>query len=130
MTLLTKKCSLWPYLALYMQFPWCTLFIKATPTNYMIHHFFICHINKRETPTTCLTNHKGSISYHITPLVINILGGGHTHTCIQTSQTKAISRNQSCTSWHMPGLKTYLHTYDYGIYSMYICICIFCTYTI
>jgi len=29
---------------------------------------------------TCLTNHKGSISHHITPLVINSLGGGDTHT--------------------------------------------------
>ena len=39
-----------------------------------------CHINERETPKTCLTNHKGSISHHITPLVINSLGGGHSHT--------------------------------------------------
>ena len=27
-----------------------------------------------------LANHIGSISCHITPLVINSLGGGHTHT--------------------------------------------------
>jgi len=33
-----------------------------------------------ETPTTCLTNHKSSISHHITTLVINSLGGRHTHT--------------------------------------------------
>jgi len=53
---------------------------------------FNCHINKRETPKTCLANHKGSISHHITPLVINSLRGGDTH--IQTSRTKAITRNQ------------------------------------
>ena len=28
---------------------------------------------------TYLTNHMGSISHHIMPLVINSLGGGHTH---------------------------------------------------
>jgi len=57
-------------------------------------------INERQMPKTCLTNHKSSISYHITPLVINNLGGGHTHmhTNIQTSWTKAISRNQLCIS--------------------------------
>jgi len=68
---------------------------KATPTNLLICHDFSCHINKRETPTTCLTNHKSSISHHIMPLVINSLGGGHTHTCILTLWTKVISRNQS-----------------------------------
>jgi len=46
--------------------------------------------------TTYLANHKGSISHPIMPLVINSLGGTHTHTCIQTSQTKAISKNQAC----------------------------------
>ena len=42
----------------------------------------------------------GSISRHITPLVINSLGGGHTHTRKHThmhidSRTKAILRNQA-----------------------------------
>jgi len=54
-----------------------------------------CYINERETPKTCLTNHKGSISHHIMLLVINSLGGGHTHTSIQTSWKKTISRKQS-----------------------------------
>ena len=45
-------------------------------------------MNDRKTPKTCLTNHKGYISHHITPLVINSLRGGHTHTSIQTSRTK------------------------------------------
>ena len=27
----------------------------------------------------CLTNHMGSISHHITPLVVNSFGGRHTH---------------------------------------------------
>jgi len=89
MTLLTNKCPLQPYCALYMQFLQCALFLKATPTNYTILHNFNCYINERQTPKTCLTNQKGSISHHITSLVINSLGGGHTH----TSWTKAISRN-------------------------------------
>ena len=80
MTLITKKRPLRPYLELYVQFLRRALFTKATPTNYTIRFDFNCHINERETPTTCLTNHKGSISHHITPLVINSLGGGHTHT--------------------------------------------------
>jgi len=78
-----------------MQFSWHTLFAKATPTNSRIHHDCNCYINKRETTKTYLTNHKGSISHHITPLVINSLMGGHTHTHIQTSWTEAISRNQA-----------------------------------
>jgi len=97
MTLITKKCPLQSYLAVYMQFSRCTLFTKATPTDYRICHDFNCHISKRETTKTCLTNHKGSISHHIIPLVINSLRGRHTHVCIQTSGTKAISRNQLCT---------------------------------
>jgi len=35
-----------------------------------------------EKPITCLNNHKGFISHPIMPLVINSLGGGHTHTHI------------------------------------------------
>jgi len=64
MTLTAKKCLLWPYLALYMQFSKCALFTKAMPTNYTICHAFNCHINERETPKICLTNHKGFISCH------------------------------------------------------------------
>jgi len=64
----------------------------TTPTNYKIWNDFNCHINKRETPKTCLTNHKGSILHHIMPLVINSLGAD-THTSILTSWTKAILRN-------------------------------------
>jgi len=94
-TLITNKCTLQSYLAIYVQFLWRTLFTKATPTNLLICLDFNYHINERETLTTCLTNHKSSISHHIMPLVINSLGGGHTHTRILTSRTKAISRNQS-----------------------------------
>ena len=60
---------------------------------------------------TYLTNRMGSISHHITPLVINSLGGGHTHAHTHThththtrththtqayrrSWTEAILRNQ------------------------------------
>ena len=48
---------------------------------------------------TYLTNCMGSISHHITPLVINSLRGGHTHTqAYRHSWTEAILRNQACTS--------------------------------
>ena len=47
----------------------------------------LCHAHYRYQPQlpykshrTYLTNHMRSISRHITPLVINSLGGGHTHT--------------------------------------------------
>jgi len=93
-----------------MQFSWCTLFTKAMPTNYMIRHDFNCHINKRETPITCLTNHKSSISHYIMPLVINSLGDGHTHTHthIQTLRTKAISETSHAPAFGQcaPGLKS------------------------
>jgi len=50
-----------------------------------IHHDFNCHMNKREKPETCLTNHKGSTSHPVTPLGINSLRARthiqkHTHT--------------------------------------------------
>jgi len=61
---------------------------KATPTNHTIRFDSNCHINERETLKTCLNNHKGSISHHITPLVINSLGGGHTHARIQNRGQK------------------------------------------
>jgi len=57
-----------------------TLYLqKPRPPTIGIHHDFNCYINERETPKTCLTNHKGSISHYIAPLVINSLGDGHTH---------------------------------------------------
>jgi len=53
-----------------------------------IHHDFNCHINEREKSKICLTNHKGSVSHHITSLGINSLRGGHTHKHMLTLQTK------------------------------------------
>ena len=56
---------------------------------------------------TYLTNHIGSISHHITPLVINSLGGGHTHanthmhTFVDRSNSKKPGAGRSA-----PGLKT------------------------
>ena len=46
---------------------------------------------KLKSCRTGLTNHTQSISHHVIPLVINVLGGGHKHThiCIHTNiQTK------------------------------------------
>jgi len=70
---------------------------RPHPPTMWICHNFNCHINERKSPKTCLTNHKGSISHQIMPLVINSLRGGHihTHASILTLQTKAISRNQA-----------------------------------
>ena len=58
---------------------------------------------------TCLTNHTQSISHHITPLVINGLGGGHTDThthayrhADQNNFKKPGTRGQRP---HTPGLK-------------------------
>jgi len=108
-TLITKKRTLRSYFALYMQFLRHTLVTKATPTNYRIcHNFnFNCYINKRETPTTCLTNHKGSISHHIMPLVINNLRGKDTHMQAYRYRGQKQFQETRCTlakSWHMPGL--------------------------
>jgi len=99
-----------------MQFSQCALFTKATPTNFRICHDFNCYINERKTLKTCLTNHEGSISYHIMRLVINSLRAD-THTL--TSQTKAISKNQSCAGqrlvhvWFKKHLRKYIVQYLY-----------------
>ena len=77
------------------------------------HDAYIClrHIHYRyrlqlpyKSHRTYLTNHMGSISHHITPLVINSLGGGHTH--IQTfaadrsnSKKPGVRRLQPARSW-------------------------------
>ena len=59
---------------------------KATPINN--NDYSCCR--------TCLANRMGSISCHITPLVINSLGGGHTHTNTHTDvRTETILRNQA-----------------------------------
>ena len=56
-----------------------------------------CHIKAIEL---ILTNHIGSISHHIMPLVINSLGldthvNKHSHARIQTFVTETILRNQA-----------------------------------
>ena len=69
---------------------------KATPTH---DTDYGCHINTVE-----LVNQ--SYGVHITPHVINSLGGGHTQTHTHTdSRTKAILRNQA-RAW----FKNYLGT--------------------
>ena len=52
----------------------------------------------------------GSISHHITPLVINSLGAGtHTHTRIPTFVDKAILRNQVCLVLEPCGIQQVQH---------------------
>jgi len=106
-----KETSITAYLAFYVYFSWWALFTKAMPTNFRICHDFNCNINERETPKNCLTNHKGSISHHITPLVINSLGGRHTntHTHIYSHHRQKLFQETSHTlvfGQHATGLKT------------------------
>jgi len=97
-----------------VQFWQHALFSKVTPTDYRVHHNFNCYINERETPKTCLTNHKGSISHHITLLVINSLGGGHTNTQIHThthiTDKSNFKKPSACFDRCMPGLKITSYT--------------------
>ena len=70
---------------------------KATPINdndYSCHNYNSCR--------TYLTNNMGSISCHITPLVINSLGSGHTQAHIQTS-----AQDQFQETRRLPGLKNH-----------------------
>ena len=57
---------------------------------------------------TYLTNHIGSISHHITPLVINSLGGGHTHTSI-LSRTEATLQDWLHITWQGGGVLSFLY---------------------
>ena len=54
---------------------------KATPIQFIDG-------NKLKSCRMGLTNHTRPISHHITPLVINGLGGGHTDTHILTHKQK------------------------------------------
>jgi len=88
---------------------------KGHAHQLLIRHDFNCHINERKTPTTCLTNHKSSISHHITPLVIHSLGGGHTHTHAYSHRGQKQFQETRCTpakGWRTPGL-TKIVSYTY-----------------
>jgi len=82
---------------------------RPSPPTILIRHKFNCYISKGEIPKSYLTNHKGSISHHTTPLVINSLGGGHTH--IHTYSHHGQKQFQEAShapakGQHMPGLKS------------------------
>jgi len=70
----------------------------------------LCHINERETPKTCLTIHKGSISHHIMPLVINCLGGGHTHAHAHTHRHTQTHRHTHMQAYSHHGQKQFQET--------------------
>ena len=91
---------------------------KAMPindTNYNCHNYNSCR--------TCSTNHIGSISCNIIPLVINNLRDGHTHKCTHThtdAHTQTYTQTHThkhthtnnfkkpggpATGQHVPGLK-------------------------
>ena len=63
---------------------------------------------------TCLTNHMGFISCHITPLVINGLRGGHTHKHAHTHiRTETILRNQApMRAWFNKTFSEFLNHYS------------------
>ena len=93
---------------------------KATLIDFIDNKCHIKQLKSRKNYKTCLTNHTRSISHHITPLVINALGGGHT--CMHTNaQTKVISRNQERTSLQPACLwfKNHFSTYKINV-CMYI----------
>ena len=64
---------------------------KAMSTNDIEYGYYINNVR------TCLANHMGFISCHITPLVIYSLGEGHTYIPTQTHipkfHKKSILRN-------------------------------------
>jgi len=76
MTLITKEMSIMvlpcPFYAVLMM---CFIYRGHA---YQLYGFAMTS-NKGGKPITCLTNHKGTISHSITPLVINSLGDRHTH---------------------------------------------------
>jgi len=81
---------------------------RSCPPTIWICHDFYCYINEKEKPKTCLTNHKGSISHPITPLVINSFGGRHTntHTYSHCGQKQfQETRHVPAKGWHASGLK-------------------------
>ena len=64
-------------------------------TKAMLIHFIYgkCHIKQmksRKSCKTCLINYSWSISHHIMPLVINVLGGRRTQTHITAHEPKQI----------------------------------------
>ena len=72
--------------------------VKKFLCAFPIHSIRILSMVPYISHRTYLTNRMGSISHHITPLVINSLRGGHTHMQAHTrilSQTEAILRNQA-----------------------------------
>ena len=62
-------------------------YVTPTIARYRLQLPYISH-------RTYLTNRMGSISHHIMPLVINSLGGGHTHT---QTHTRACACKHTCT---------------------------------
>ena len=83
--------------------------VKATPIN---DNNYNCH-NKYNSYRTCLTNHMGSISRHITPLVTNSLGDGytqthtHTHTRTHTHTYWRSAQDQFVTRFEISHLPNY-----------------------
>ena len=70
---------------------------KATPIHFIDSKCHIKQLRAVKSHKTCLTNHTHTISHH--QLLIQPRGWTNTHTDTCTyALTKAISRNQACTS--------------------------------
>jgi len=115
MTLVTKKRSLLPYLPFACNFHDTLCFQRPCPPT--IGFPTIWYINKRETPKTCLTIHKGLISNHFMPLVINSLGGRYMH--IQAYRHRGQKQFQETSralafGWRIPDLKFFNLTNQYS----------------
>ena len=64
-----------------------TCYVKmAKPIHFIEGKWRMKQLKAGKSRKTCLTNRTWPISHHITPLVINGLGGGHTDTCTHTYQ--------------------------------------------
>jgi len=96
-----------------MQFLWCTLFTKATPTKYIDLPWFQLPYKQKQKPKPCLTNHKGSISHPITSLVINSLGGGHTHTYMHTDIVDKSNFKKPVMHWPLAGVQLWLKLFAF-----------------
>ena len=76
-----------PIVPRHLSFLWqvfTTSYVKmATPIHFIDGKCRMKYLKAGKSRKTCLTNCTRPISHHITPLVINGLGGGHTDTDTQ-----------------------------------------------
>ena len=85
---------------------------KAMPIHFIDSKCHIKQLNAGKSCKVCLNNHTWSISHHIMLLVINALGGGHTHICQHANKHDFKKPGEQ----HAPGLKSEEIISIYAIY--------------